>query len=128
MGALTERPPSSLAEYAEEELRRAGLLDTGSDYDGWLGRCVLDLMAMFVSQGHTGESAARVLGLLDRLLQFKPLSPLTYAEDEWVDRTALNEGQPLWQNRRDPTVFSDNQGATWWSLDDRQGVRPDDPR
>lgn len=103
----------SLVDYARSELERAGLFDTDSDYDGMLGQAALAIVELFASQGHSGRSAVIVIELVNRLMRFEPLTPLTYEPDEW------NEvGTGLWQNRRKSTVFSTDGGATHYDLDD----------
>jgi hypothetical protein len=55
---------------------------------------------------------------LHALLGFKTLSPITSNPDEWIDRSDTS-GSPLWQNTRDPSVFSLDAGKSWYSLDER---------
>lgn len=64
---------------------------------------VLDIVAMFAEQGHSGMTASYVLNILERVLRFKPITPLTGADDEWKD---VGRGQE--QNRRCFSVFRDN--------------------
>ena len=42
-------------------------------------------------------------------------SPLTTRSSEWVDVSAQS-GCPLWQSRRDPAVFSEDQAVTAYRL------------
>lgn len=102
---------SNLTDYAKSELTRAGLFDKDSDYDGILGPAVLDIVALFASQGHSGMSAEIVTQLATRLMRFEPLMPLTYEPDEWIDH-----GSSTWQNRRDSKVFSVDGGKTHYRL------------
>jgi hypothetical protein len=53
----------SLVEHAEDELRRAGLFDKDSDYDGILGQAALEVVRVFANQGRSGASAANVIKL-----------------------------------------------------------------
>lgn len=107
----------SLHDYAEDELRRAGLFDEDSDYGGMLGTAVLELIDAFAAQGHSGFSAGMTIQIFSTLAGYKPITPLTYAEDEW------NEvGTDVWQNRRKSTVFSNDLGATWYDLDEEPRV------
>lgn len=50
---------------------------------------ILDIVDMFADQGHSGMSAAYTLGILERLLRFKPITPLTGEEDEWKEPYGL---------------------------------------
>lgn len=106
------------AEWAYEELKLSGLLDPDSDYNGAAGDCILEIMKLFSSQHHSGGSASIVIAALERLLNWHPLVPLTYQPDEWYDRSVESGGSPLWQNKRDPSVFSEDEGLTWYSVED----------
>ena len=71
----------SFVEYTESELTRIP-----KDEDGMqdlVNRNILEIIKAFSEQGHSGLSASYVLSKLERLLQFKPISPLTGADDEW---------------------------------------------
>lgn len=100
----------TLTTFAEDELRRAGLLDADSDYGGMLGRSVLEMVEKFSEQGHSGFSAAYAMSVLERLLRFQPLSPLTGEDDEWNDVSDVGgrDGGPLFQNKRYSSVFKDD--------------------
>lgn len=104
---------SSLVEYAEQELTRAGLFEKDADYAGAVGPAVLELVRVFAKQGHSGMSAAYVRQIFDTVAQFKPLSPLTSDPSEWMEIT-----HGLWQNRRRSSTFSRDYGNTWHDIDD----------
>lgn len=111
-----------LVAHARSELDRAGLFDKDSDYDGMLGEAILELIEVFAEQGHSGTSACAAIDIINTLLKFNPLTPLTYAEDEW-DNVSDATGEPMWQNKRKPDVFSRDHGVTWYCLDGAYGVR-----
>lgn len=100
---------SNIAEYAWDELNRAGAFTADTDfYGGMTGRAVMDLVAVFVEQDHSGLSASLVADAFHRLVMFKPLGPLTDDPDEWMEVT-----DGLWQSRRQPEAFSRDGGATY---------------
>lgn len=105
----------SLVEYAREEVRRAGLLDVDSDYDGMLGTAVMELVEKFAEQGHSGYSAAATLSIFARVAAFKPLTPIGSDPDEWME---VSSSEPVWQNRRRSSTFSRDGGKTWYDIDD----------
>lgn len=107
----------NMVEYAANELRRAGLFDEDSDYDGMLGDAVLEIVKVFSKQGHSGMSAAMVTAILEKLLRYEPLTPLTSDPDEWMNVSDI-AGAECWQSTRDPSVFSRDGGKTWYSIDD----------
>lgn len=101
----------SLIEYAECELDYAGLGDADSDYGGMLKTAALDLIRVFAEQGHSGASAAMVTGIVERLMRFEPLTPLTGADDEW---NILDYDDHLYaQNRRCSRVFKRADGTAF---------------
>lgn len=107
---------SPLVAHAQYELDRAGMYDADADYGpGAIATQVLALVELFAGQEHSGMSAAYTLGLLEKLLRFQPLTPLTNNPDEWVDQSDISD-TPLWQNRRSSSVFSHDGGQTWYDL------------
>ena len=113
----------SMIEYAKRELERIG-----KDEDGMqdmINKDILQIVKIFSEQGHSGFSAGYALSILERLLRFKPIKPLTGEADEW------NEIRPgHYQNKRcsgvfketdgtcydiDGIIVSDNGGITWFS-------------
>lgn len=112
-----------MIEYAKRELERIE-----KDKDGlqdMINRDILQIVEIFAGQGHGVLSAGYTLGTLERLLRYKPLTPLTGEADEW------NETRPRhFQNKRCSSVFkeadetcydidaiivSDNGGITWFT-------------
>ena len=114
----------NLIEYAESELGRIP-----KDKDGMqeiINQNILDLVKLFSSQGHSGLSGRYVINALSRLLEYKPLNPLTGEDDEWGEPYGPDETQ---QNKRCSSVFrskkepphdidaiavSDNGGEFWF--------------
>lgn len=105
----------SLVDHARRELERIGEEPETID---WYCRVI----AEFASAGHSGGSAMVTIPVLHELLQFKALSPLTDDPDEWVDRTEISGGVPIWQNVRDSTAFSEDGGKTYWLLSERDAA------
>jgi hypothetical protein len=93
----------SLIEYAEEEIKAAGLNDPDSDYNGNIGKAVLELIQVFSNQGHSGMSASIVRELFSKLSKYEPLLPITGGENEWVEVS-----DSLFQNNRLSNVFKQN--------------------
>jgi hypothetical protein len=95
----------ALIEFAKAELAliRGGEPDEMQDA---IEKCVLDLIALFADQGHSGSSASYVTGIVEKLMRFEPLTPLTGADDEWCEVTS-----DTFQNKRCPHVFKENGEA-----------------
>ena len=119
MDVYTEDSP--MIRWAEQELRRAGLFDEDSDYDGMLGVEVMRLIRAFCGQGHSGMSAHMTIDLFETLASWKPLMPLSDDPAEWMHIDEDMAGEPnLWQSRRNSSCFSNNGGKTFYDLDERQ--------
>ena len=99
---------SNLVDYAKDELKRIGMIDSGEEYNDWATKAILDLIELFSSQSHSGFTAPYVAGMFHRLAMFKPASPLTGEDDEWND-----VGDDLFQNKRYSAVFKDKDGIAY---------------
>lgn len=96
---------SNLLSYAESELNRIGLTDE-DEYNGMMRKHILHMVKEFSEEGHSGFSGQYALNILTKLLDFKPLTPLTGEDDEW---NLVGDGH--WQNKRCSSVFKDVDGS-----------------
>jgi hypothetical protein len=85
----------SLLAHAERELPYIGDDPMGRS----MANCLRELVLVFGTQGHSGFSASYARQTLDKLLDFKPISPLTGADEEWFDHGYCK------QNKRCSSVF-----------------------
>ena len=119
---------STILRHAKAELERAGAFDPDADYDGAVAHHVMELLTEFVKFGHSGGSAFLALGLFNQLARLRPLSPLTADPDEWMlvaDGMLDPEEPPLWQSRRNPEAFSNDEGKSYYLVSEKvQGVTP----
>ncbi len=104
---------SAMVAFAKEEL---ALLrgDEQCEMQDAIDENVVKIVEAFASGGHSGSTAAYTLGLVERLLRFDPITPLTGDDAEWMDVSEMS-GQPMWQNRRCSHVFKDETRA--WDID-----------
>ena len=101
----------SLHDHAVHELNLIGMTeDSPDEMNRAMRKHILHMMQEFAEEGHSGFSASYAIGLLEKLLRYKPLTPLTGEDDEWID-IAFQSGGILWQNKRASHVFKDNEGA-----------------
>lgn len=107
---------SNLVIHAQNEMQKAGLYNEDSDYNGMVGHAVEELVRKLAEQGHSGSSAAIVLAVFDKVARFDVLTPITTDSEEWHDVSEM-AGRSLWQNRRKPSVFSEDGGQTWYDLE-----------
>lgn len=99
----------SLIEYAKSELDAIGMTEDSSDeMNVMMRKHILHMVNEFADEGHSGMSASYALSILKSLLAYEPLSPLTGADDEWME-----VGPDVWQNKRASNVFKDKDGAYW---------------
>lgn len=107
---------SALYEYAKKELERIekGCKDEESlSMQQAIDKNILELINVFSNQHHSGFTATYVIDILQRLLHYKPLTPLTGGDDEWEDVTSYGYDTPTFQNKRCSAVFKDDKGAYW---------------
>ena len=104
----------SLVEYAESELDRIGMTDDG-DMNGMMRKHLIHMVKEFADEGHSGFSASYALQCLKKLLNFKPLSPLTGEDDEWTE-VSQRSGYPHFQNKRCSTVFKDGKNGQAYDI------------
>jgi len=113
----------TLVDHGRIELDRVGLFDEDSDYNGMIGKAVLELLDTFAKQGHSGFSAALTTELFDKLVRFEPLSPITDDPEEWMDVTEYGSpDNPLWQSQRNPACFSTDGGKTHYHVDKPKAI------
>ncbi|AIT81251.1 hypothetical protein [Novosphingobium pentaromativorans] len=74
-----------------------------------IGENVLDMVAMFGLEGHSGSSASYAQTYIEKALKFEPFSPLTGHESEWMD---IAYGG-LQQNKRCGHVFREDDGKAY---------------
>ncbi|MEN2464937.1 hypothetical protein [Ornithinibacillus sp. JPR2-1] len=118
---------SNLVNWAEKELNR--LVENGDEMQLEINKDILEIVKVFSEQGHSGFSASYALNLIKRLLDWKPITPLTGEDDEWGESYGSDNTQ---QNKRCYAVFrenfdnstahylygkvfSDDGGETWYS-------------
>jgi hypothetical protein len=70
----------------------------------------------FSEEGHSGFSASYALQCLEKLLRFKPLSPLTGEDDEWGDVSNVS-GEPMFQNKRCSSIFKHGKDGEAYDID-----------
>jgi len=103
---------SNLVDYAKDELKRIGMIDSGEPYNDYVAKAILDLIELFDSQDHSGFTAPYTISVFSKLAMFKPLSPLTGEDDEWNE---MKDGS--FQNKRYSAVFKDSKDGTAYNIE-----------
>jgi hypothetical protein len=124
---------SNILAHAERELDFIGMTkDSPDEMNRMMRKHILHMMQEFANEGHSGFSASYAIGILTKLLDFKPLTPLTGDDVEWSER--LDYGvEPSYQNKRRSSVFKDANGECydidgkvfweWWRNEDGEAVK-----
>ena len=99
----------SVLDHAERELDLMGLSDDG-DMNGAMRKHILHMIKEFAGEGHSGFSASYAIQVLEKLLRFEPITPLTGEDWEWNNVSEMS-GETLYQNARCGRVFKDKDGA-----------------
>jgi hypothetical protein len=102
---------SNLVSYAESEMDRIGLTNE-DEYNGMMREHILKMVKVFAEEHHSGFSGRYALDLLTKLLDFKPLTPLTGEDDEWTDISDYGDS-PRYQNKRRSSVFKNPDGECY---------------
>ena len=102
----------SFLEYAKSELDLIGLTEDSTDeMNRDMRKCILEIMQKFADQGHSGFSAGYAVNILNKLLRYEPLTPLTGEDDEWIELGYDSELK--YQNKRFGQVFKDADGRAY---------------
>lgn len=80
---------------------------------------ILSIVKTFSKVGHSGSSADWTLNVIHKLLGFENLTAITVNQAEWEDVSdmAADAGNELWQNKRNPAIFSNDGGKTHYHVD-----------
>lgn len=100
----------NLVDHAKREL---ALLGNEEDFN----QSIIKAVEAFSDFGHSGGSASFAIPMLNDLLQFKNLSPLTDDPAEWMQVEMGEEN--CWQSCRNPEAFSNDGGKTYYLLSER---------
>jgi len=104
---------SNILDHAKDELDRIGMTEDSSDeMNVMMRKHILHMMNEFANEGHSGFSASYAIRILTKLLDFKPLSPLTGEDSEWVNVREYGP-EPHYQNKRRSSVFKDSDGSCY---------------
>ncbi len=111
---------SNLADHARRELE---LIDEDPEFT----EGIVKVVQAFADMGHSGGSAAVAIPMVNELLKFNNLSPLTNDPHEWMNVSDVT-GDNMWQSRRNPEAFSRDGGKTYYLLSESPGDLDKAPR
>lgn len=105
---------NNLVLHAERELEI--LLNQCEDEEGremqkHINKDILEVVEIFSNQGHSGFSANYAIGMIEKLLRYEPITPLTGADDEWTKLDYNDDTK--YQNKRCSRVFKNADGQAY---------------
>jgi len=107
---------NNFEKHALREFKAAGWInDDGTFKDemqSMICKHVMKLIEIFSEEGHSGSTAPYAINLFQKIASFKPLTPLTGEDDEWVKHDYGN-GHITYQNNRLSSVFKDEDGNAY---------------
>lgn len=107
---------NNFEKHALREFKAAGWTnDDGTFKDemqSMICKHVMKLIEIFSEEGHSGSTAPYAINLFQKIASFKPLTPLTGEDDEWVKHDYGN-GHITYQNNRLSSVFKDEDGNAY---------------
>lgn len=112
---------SNLVLHAKRELAILGYTgeEPAGDPNRWMHDHIMKMVETFADECHSGSSASYAIHVLDKVLQFQNVTPLTDDPQDWCE-----VGPEVWQCRRRSDAFSDDGGKTYYLLDEcRRGWR-----
>ena len=93
----------SLLEFAKKEME----ILNGKNVDEMqqlITKNILELIEVFAKQDHSGMSANYCLNLFNKLAKYKPLTPISFEENQWK-----RIGKGMYQHKRNFGVFKDGK-------------------
>jgi len=113
---------SNLYRYAEFELDEFFAHDpedTEFDdrYNDAVKRDVLELIATFSNQGHSGYSAGYILNIFSKLASWKPITSILNVTEQWNDVTECMDGKTMFQHKKLSSLFKDGENGEPYYLD-----------
>jgi hypothetical protein len=111
---------SNLKTYAIDELTRIGMYGSDDEMNNEMCNHILKMIDVFDEEGHSGFSAEYAINILQKLLRWEPLSPLTGGDDEWCE---VSDG--IFQNKRLSRVFKNGKDGQAYDIRGKVFVEPD---
>ena len=111
--AMEPEVDSNLVLHVQRECEIAG-------FEGYIKDAFVDIAKVWASMGHSGGSHMALLPILNELLNFHNIMPLTDNPEEWQHHGEERWGEPggVWQNRRNGEAFSKDGGKTYKLVSD----------
>lgn len=106
--------------WAKNEIELYKQKNNPDEYYSMCLDSALRVYEVMCDEGHSGTSWSMTVPILEKLLEGKPLTPLTGENDEWNDIT-YNDKEAVYQNKRRNSLFKHiaKDGTIKYSDNDR---------
>lgn len=96
-----------LLEHAKEELKYLrNNVDEPDEMQDLIEKNILEIIGVFSKQHHSGSSARYCIPIIEALLNYRNITPLTGDDDEWIEvASRKTDGVKLFQNKRNGNIF-----------------------
>lgn len=117
---------TKLIKHAKREL--ALITEEGDEQQDKMNALILSILLKYGYDAFYQGSSEYVRNAIERLTQYKPLSPLTGEDDEWKECIGNGKGTRTFQNLRCPSVFRevDKEGGVLGVFDVGSARKSDD--
>lgn len=117
--------PKEIQIHALREFKLAGMLDESADAKTKnIAKVITGMLdSLQELEDPDGVTMKAAIGLFVMLVNMRLVSPITDSDEEWANKSDLEKGIALWQNVRDPNLFSGDGGKNYYVLDDIQNKR-----
>lgn len=109
LGGVPADYTCNLVAHAKREMQIAWPVP--EEMQGEMQQCILDVIAVFSAQGHSGFSAGYANACIKPLLNFGLLTPLNGDDTEWCEPFDFDGTQ---QNKRHSAVFRQADGQAYY--------------
>ena len=105
-----------MVEFAKKEMDIIRLTED-DEMNGEMRKHILHMVEEFADEDHSGFSASYALSILQKVLAYKPLSPLTGEDSEWNYVVESGFGDSFYQNNRHGSVFKEGKDEEAYDID-----------
>jgi len=110
--------------FAETELDILVKSKTNNENRPIIEKFIPEIIALCEKFGNSGQSggsapytAEALSQTIKKLCLFQPIAPITGIDEEWCEVTELNDGKPMFQNKRCSALFKEGKDGDAYYID-----------
>lgn len=115
---------SNALDFAKRELDILIKTNTDPENRPIIEKFIPEILALIDKFGKSGQSggsapytASAISETIKKLCLFEPIAPITGDDSEWCEVTQLNDGIPMFQNRRCGALFKNGKDGDAYYID-----------